>query len=102
MMLETVRQQMSIGPKGFDCELTSAPTGRTGESTARSGGNLMAKVGLTVLSAALLLLCSGCANSGIRYGSTIELDAGSDLSNERRAGAGMFFGGNFGRIQLGR
>jgi hypothetical protein len=61
----------------------------------------MAKVGLTVLSAALLL-CSGCANSGgIRYGSTIEIDAGSDRVNERRGGAGLFFEGNFGRIELG-
>jgi hypothetical protein len=35
-------------------------------------------------------------------GSTIEIDAGSDRANERRAGAGLFFGGNFGRIELGR
>jgi hypothetical protein len=62
----------------------------------------MAKVGLTVISAALLLLCSACANSGIRYGSTIEIDAGSDRVNERRAGAGLSLGGNFGRFELGR
>jgi hypothetical protein len=64
----------------------------------------MVKVGLTVLSAGLLLLvCDGCANSGgIRYGSTIEIDAGSDRADERRAGAGLFLGGNFGRIELGR
>jgi hypothetical protein len=54
----------------------------------------MVKVGLTVLSVGMLLLvCDGCANSnGIRYGSTIEIDAGSDRANERRAGAGLFFG----------
>jgi hypothetical protein len=64
----------------------------------------MIKVGLTVLSVGLLLLvCDGCVNSnGIRYGSTIEIDAGGDRVNERRAGAGLFFGGNFGRIELGR
>jgi hypothetical protein len=66
----------------------------------------MAKVGLTVLSAALLL-CSGCANSGgIRYGSTIEIDAGSDRANGARKvkvdGAGLFFSGKFGRIGLGQ
>jgi hypothetical protein len=63
----------------------------------------MAKVGLTILSVLLLLVCGGCANtSGIRYGSTIEIDAGSDRVSERGAGAGLFFGGNFGRIELGR
>ena len=65
----------------------------------------MAMVGLTFIGAALLLLCSSCANSGIRYGSTIEIDAGSDRSDERKAktgGAGLFFSGNFGRIELGQ
>jgi hypothetical protein len=64
----------------------------------------MVKVGLRVLSAGLLLLvCDGCANSsGIRYGSMIEIDAGSDRVNERRAGAGLFFSSDFGRIELGR
>jgi hypothetical protein len=63
----------------------------------------MAKIGLTVLSAALLLLCSSCAtSSGIRYGSNVEIDAGSDLADERRGGTGLFFWGNFGRLELGR
>jgi hypothetical protein len=66
----------------------------------------MAKVGLTVLSAGLLLLvCDGCADSsGIRYGSKVEIDAGSDRTNERKVkvdGAGLFFSGKFGRIELG-
>jgi hypothetical protein len=95
---------MSIGPKGFDCELTSVPTGRTGECGTRWGGKSIVKVSLTVLSVGLLLLvCDGCANSnGIRYGSSIQIDAGSDLSHERSGGTRMFFGGNFGRIELGR
>jgi hypothetical protein len=73
-------------------------------SAAAVEGKSMVKFGLTVLSVGMLLLvCDGCANSnGIRYGSTIEIDAGSDRANERRAGAGLFFGGNFGRIELGR
>jgi hypothetical protein len=61
----------------------------------------MAKVGSTVLAVLLLLACGACANSGIRYGSKIEIDAGSDRVDERRGGAGLFFSGNFGRIELG-
>jgi hypothetical protein len=63
----------------------------------------MANVGLTIFAVLLLLAVVCCANStGIRYGSTIEIDAGSDRANGRGAGAGLFFGGNFGRIELGR
>ena len=51
----------------------------------------------------LPLVCGSCVTqSGILYGSKIELEAGSDRANERRAGAGLFFSGDFGRIELGR
>ena len=61
-------------------------------------------IGLTVMSTVLLpLVCGSCVTqSGILYGSKIELEAGSDRANERRAGAGLFFSGDFGRIELGR
>jgi hypothetical protein len=67
----------------------------------------MIRVGLQVMSTVLLLLaCGSCATeSGIRYGSKIELEAGRDRGNESKAkvdGAGLFFSGNFGRIELGR
>jgi hypothetical protein len=67
----------------------------------------MIKVGLRVMSAVLLLLvCGSCATqSGIVYGSKIEVEAGSDRANESRAkidGVGLFFSGNFGRIELGQ
>jgi hypothetical protein len=62
----------------------------------------VAKIELTLLAVLLLLTCVGCANSsGIRYGSTIEIDASGERTNERRGGAGLFFEGNFGRIRLG-
>jgi hypothetical protein len=64
----------------------------------------MIKVGLQVMSTVLLLLvCGSCATqSGILYGSKIELEAGSDRGNKRFDGVGLFFSGNFGRIQLGQ
>jgi hypothetical protein len=67
----------------------------------------MIEVSLRVMSAVLLLLvCGSCATeSGIRYGSNIELEAGSDRGKESKAnidGAGLFFSGKFGRIELGR
>jgi hypothetical protein len=66
----------------------------------------MIRVGLQVMSTVLLLLaCGSCATqSGILYGSRIELEAGSDRGNESKAkvdGVGLFFSGNFGRIELG-
>ena len=67
----------------------------------------MIKVGLQVMSTVLLLLvCGSCATqSGILYGSKIELEAGSDRGNESKAnidGVGLFFSGNFGWIDLGQ
>jgi hypothetical protein len=46
----------------------------------------MIKVGLQVMSAVLLpLVCGSCATqSGILYGSKIELEAGSDRGNGRK------------------
>jgi hypothetical protein len=53
----------------------------------------------------LLLLCGSCATqSGILYGSKVELDAGSDRGKQSKAKVdevGLFFSGNFGRIELG-
>jgi hypothetical protein len=65
------------------------------------------RVGLQVMSAVLLpLVCGSCAaQSGILYGSKIELDAGSDRGNGSKAKvdeAGLFFSGCFGRIELGQ
>jgi hypothetical protein len=67
----------------------------------------MIKVGLQVMSAALLpLVCGSCATqSGILYGSKIELEAGSDRGNGSKAKVdevGLFFSGCFGRIELGQ
>jgi hypothetical protein len=66
----------------------------------------MIRVGLQVMSTVLLLLvCGSCATqSSIRYGSKIELEAGSDPGNGRKAkvdGVGLFFSGKFGRIEFG-
>jgi hypothetical protein len=67
----------------------------------------MFKVGLQVMSTVLLpLICGSCANqSGILYGSNIELDTGSDRANGSKAKGdevGLFFSGCFGRIELGQ
>jgi hypothetical protein len=64
------------------------------------------RVGLQVISAVLLpLVCDSCATqSGILYGSKIELEAGSDRGNGSKAKldeVGLFFSGCFGRIELG-
>jgi hypothetical protein len=65
----------------------------------------MTKFGFQVMSTVLLLLCGGCATqSGIQYGSKVELDAGSDRGKESKAKVdevGLFFSGNLGRIELG-
>jgi hypothetical protein len=66
----------------------------------------MTKVGLRVMSTVLLpLICGSCATqSGILYGSKVELEAGSGPGNESKAKVdevGLFFSGNFGRIELG-
>jgi hypothetical protein len=67
----------------------------------------MIKVGLQVMSTALLLpICGSCVTqSGILYGSKIELEAGSNRGNENKAKideVGLFFSGKFGRIELGQ
>jgi hypothetical protein len=67
----------------------------------------MSKVGLQVMSAVLLpLVCGSCAaQSGILYGSKIELEAGSDRGTGSKAKldeVGLFFSGRFGRIELGQ
>jgi hypothetical protein len=67
----------------------------------------MIKVGSQVMSAVLLpLVCGSCATqSGILYGSKIELEAGSDRGNGSKAKvdeAGLFFSDCFGRIELGQ
>jgi hypothetical protein len=65
----------------------------------------MIKIGVQAMSSALLLLvCGSCATqSSILYGSKTEMGAGSDRGNESKAkvdGTGLFFSGNFGRIEL--
>jgi hypothetical protein len=67
----------------------------------------MIKIGFQVMSTVLLpLVCGSCATqSGILYGSNIELEAGSGRGNESKAKVdevGLFFSGNFGRIELGQ
>lgn len=67
----------------------------------------MIKVGLQIMSTVLLpLVCGSCATqSGILYGSKIELESGSGRGNESKAkvdGVGLFFSGKFGRIELGQ
>ena len=67
----------------------------------------MIKVGLQVMSTMLLpLVCGSCATqSGILYGSKIELEAGSDRGNGSKAKVdevGLFFLGSFSRIELGQ
>jgi hypothetical protein len=67
----------------------------------------MLKAGLQVMSTVLLsLVCGSCATqSGILYGSKIELEAGSGRGSESKSKVdevGLFFSGKFGRIELGR
>jgi hypothetical protein len=67
----------------------------------------MSKLGLQVMSAMLLpLVCGSCSTqSGILYGSKIELEAGSDRGNGSKAKVdegGLFFSSRFGRIELGQ
>jgi hypothetical protein len=67
----------------------------------------MIEVSLRVMGTVfLLLVCGSCATeSDIRYGSDVELEAGNDRGKESKAkidGAGLFFSGNFGRIELGQ
>jgi hypothetical protein len=67
----------------------------------------MIKLGFQVMIAVLLpLVCASCATQGgILYGSNIELEAGSGPGNESKAKAdeaGLFFSGNFGRVELGQ
>jgi hypothetical protein len=65
------------------------------------------KLGLQAMSIVLLpLVCGSCATqSGILYGSNVELEAGSDRGNGSKAKVdegGLFFSGRFGRIELGQ
>jgi hypothetical protein len=85
--------------------------GRSNESTTGVRGRWEVKavnrVGLQVMSAVLLpLVCGSCVTqSGILYGSKIELEAGSDRGNGSKAKVdegGLFFSGRFGRIELGQ
>jgi hypothetical protein len=103
-------------PQGAtDPEQTSTPDPRLGhsnESTAgvgagRWGAKPMLQVGLKVMSALLLpLVCGSCATqSGILYGSKIELEAGRGRGNESKTKVdevGLFFSGKFGLIELGQ
>jgi outer membrane protein OmpU len=54
----------------------------------------------------VILQANGVTDGGIRYGSKIEIEAGSDLdtgpNNVSLDEAGLFFSGNFGRVELGR
>jgi hypothetical protein len=74
---------------------------------ARRERKAMIEVSLWVMGTVMLLLvCGSCATeSGIRYGSNIELEAGSDRGKKSKTmidGAGLFFSGEFGRIELGQ
>ena len=59
----------------------------------------MIEVSLRVMGTVLLLLvCGSCPTESIRYGSKIELEAGSDRGRTSKAkidGAGLFFSGKF-------
>ena len=63
----------------------------------------MSKVGLQVMSAVLLpLACGSCATqSGILYGSKIELDSDRGNGSKKVDEVGLFFSDCFGRIELG-
>jgi hypothetical protein len=54
----------------------------------------------------IIVRADGVTDGGIRYGSKIEIEAGSDLdtgpNNVSLDEAGLFFSGGFGRVELGR
>jgi outer membrane protein OmpU len=54
----------------------------------------------------VIVRADGVTDGGIRYGSKIEIEAGSDLdtgpNNVSLDEAGLFFSGGFGRVELGR
>jgi outer membrane protein OmpU len=54
----------------------------------------------------IIVRAEGVTDGGIRYGSKIEIEAGSDLdvgpNNVSLDEAGLFFSGGFGRVELGR
>jgi outer membrane protein OmpU len=54
----------------------------------------------------IIVRAEGVTDGGIRYGSKVEIEAGSDLDTGPNSvsldEAGLFFSGNFGRVELGR
>jgi hypothetical protein len=54
----------------------------------------------------VIIRAEGITDGGIRYGSKLEIEVGSDLDTGPNAvsidEAGLFFSGNFGRVELGR
>jgi outer membrane protein OmpU len=54
----------------------------------------------------VILQANGVTDGGIRYGSKVEVEVGSDLdtgpNNVSVDEVGLFFSGNFGRVELGR
>jgi outer membrane protein OmpU len=54
----------------------------------------------------VILTATGVTDGGIRYGSKVEVEVGSDLDTGPNAVSvdevGLFFSGNFGRVELGR
>jgi outer membrane protein OmpU len=54
----------------------------------------------------IIVRADGVTDGGIRYGSKIEIEAGSDLDTGPNSvsldEAGLFFSGGFGRVELGR
>jgi outer membrane protein OmpU len=54
----------------------------------------------------IIVRVNGVTDGGINYGSKVEIEAGSDLdtgpNNVSLDEAGLFFSGNFGRVELGR
>jgi outer membrane protein OmpU len=54
----------------------------------------------------IILTATGVTDGGIRYGSKVEVEVGSDLDTGPNAvsldEAGLFFSGGFGRVELGR
>jgi outer membrane protein OmpU len=54
----------------------------------------------------VIIRAEGITDGGVRYGSKVEIEAGSDLdtgpNNVSLDEVGLFFSGNFGRVELGR
>jgi outer membrane protein OmpU len=54
----------------------------------------------------IILTATGVTDGGVRYGSKVEVEVGSDLDTGPNAvsldEAGLFFSGGFGRVELGR